>query len=257
MKRSPRQTRLDLYLTRASHGAQIVLVIVAVFGYIYTVLPIYQKELLSEEIARRTIQLEGVREQLKSAESERSELTHRVGELRQQGESLSMDIGVKEARLGAVTEALARTHYIIFLERVEFLTGIEYVYFNGAEKRWDALKSGDHKLLEASFLSPYSAIMKALATINEASLETPGAISQKKIDTYRANLLKVVEKNKTELSAYSGNAKDIVASYLSEMEKNNEAQWKIKEKYWKVVSDSTRKDSKRAMEFIREQKRLK
>ena len=96
MKRSSRQSRLDLYLTRASHGAQIVLVVVAVFGYFYTVLPIYQKELLSEEIAKRTIELEGVQEQLKSAESERSELSHRVGELSQRGESLSRDIGIKE-----------------------------------------------------------------------------------------------------------------------------------------------------------------
>ena len=48
---------MDKYLTRLSHIAQIILVAVAVFGYFYTVVPVYQKELLSENIAQKEIEL--------------------------------------------------------------------------------------------------------------------------------------------------------------------------------------------------------
>ena len=267
MKHSSRQTSLDLYLTRASHVAQIVLVVAAVFGYIYTVLPIYQKELLSEEIAKRTIELAEIQDQLKFAESERSELGRLVGELGQQGESLSKDIAIKEARLGAVTKSLIRTHYVMFVERVEFLVGVEYLFVNWEISAQDILESGNPSVVEGFFLSPYSAITKALAGISEASFESPGIISQKQIDTYRAKLLKVVEKNKSELLILNGNAKDILVGYLSEMDKNkndptpqdrfNEAQWKVKEKHWKMLHDSFKKDMDRAMNFVGEQKQLK
>ncbi|ENZ9778511.1 hypothetical protein ACHEMN_003125 [Escherichia coli] len=45
--------KVDVFLSRVSHVSQFVLVAFAIFGYFYTVRPIYQKELLSEEIAKK------------------------------------------------------------------------------------------------------------------------------------------------------------------------------------------------------------
>ena len=42
--------KLDIAMQRVANGSQIALVILAVFGYFYTVLPVYQKSLLDEEI---------------------------------------------------------------------------------------------------------------------------------------------------------------------------------------------------------------
>lgn len=49
-------SKIDSYLNRASQASQIVLVVFAIFGYFYTVRPIYQKEILSEDIAKKEVE---------------------------------------------------------------------------------------------------------------------------------------------------------------------------------------------------------
>lgn len=51
----------DKQLSRGSHIAQIVLVILAVFGYFYTVLPVYQNKLLNEQIAKKGLELSSLK----------------------------------------------------------------------------------------------------------------------------------------------------------------------------------------------------
>jgi len=63
-------SQLDQNLSRASHIAQIVLVCVAVFGYFFTVRPVYQKELLAEDVAQKQVELQSLREQIKAARKE-------------------------------------------------------------------------------------------------------------------------------------------------------------------------------------------
>lgn len=52
-----KQSSLDGWLNRLSHLSQIGLLITALFGYIYTVLPVYQKSLLDEQIAQKELEL--------------------------------------------------------------------------------------------------------------------------------------------------------------------------------------------------------
>ncbi|EBD0823393.1 hypothetical protein FHE22_12195, partial [Salmonella enterica] len=49
--------KVDVFLSRVSHVSQFVLVAFAIFGYFYTVRPNYQKELLSEDIAKKEVEL--------------------------------------------------------------------------------------------------------------------------------------------------------------------------------------------------------
>lgn len=63
-------SKLDQNLSRGSHIAQIVLVCVAVFGYFFTVRPVYQKELLAEDVALKQMELQSLREQIKAARKE-------------------------------------------------------------------------------------------------------------------------------------------------------------------------------------------
>jgi hypothetical protein len=58
--------RLDLddWLKRGAHIAQLCLVVIAVFGYFFTVRPIYQKERLDEDIARETLELKPIKSRL-------------------------------------------------------------------------------------------------------------------------------------------------------------------------------------------------
>lgn len=48
---------IDLYLLRLSYLSQIGLLIVATIGYFYTVVPLYQKSLLDEQIAQKELAL--------------------------------------------------------------------------------------------------------------------------------------------------------------------------------------------------------
>ena len=56
-----KKSLIDTYLVRLSHLSQIGLLIVAAIGYFYTVVPLYQKALLDEEIARKEIELASVK----------------------------------------------------------------------------------------------------------------------------------------------------------------------------------------------------
>lgn len=58
------QSKIDTYLSRISHVSQFVLVAFAIFGYFYTVRPIYQKELLSEDIASKQVELNSLGQEL-------------------------------------------------------------------------------------------------------------------------------------------------------------------------------------------------
>lgn len=48
---------LDKYLNRLAQLSQFLVLLLGVFGYFYTVLPLYQKALLDEDIAKKTLEL--------------------------------------------------------------------------------------------------------------------------------------------------------------------------------------------------------
>lgn len=48
---------MDVWLPRAAHLTQVLLLALGIFGYFYTVRPIHQKEILDEEIAQKRIEL--------------------------------------------------------------------------------------------------------------------------------------------------------------------------------------------------------
>lgn len=68
-----------------SHIAQIALAIVAIFGYFYTVLPVYQKERLAEQVA----EYEGI---IKKQAPKIAEAEARLSELAQERQRLSQDL---------------------------------------------------------------------------------------------------------------------------------------------------------------------
>ncbi|MBJ8735850.1 hypothetical protein [Citrobacter amalonaticus] len=51
-------SKIDIWSARAANFSQIGVLALAAFGYFYTVLPVYQKSLLDEEIAKKTLELE-------------------------------------------------------------------------------------------------------------------------------------------------------------------------------------------------------
>lgn len=62
------------WVSTAGNLSQVGMLILAIFGYFYTVLPVYQKSLLDEEIAKKTIELNQKDQQLASKSAELSAL---------------------------------------------------------------------------------------------------------------------------------------------------------------------------------------
>lgn len=57
-------SKVDIWISRASHMSQVGILIIAVFGYFYTIVPIYQKSILDEDIAKKTLELNSLKESI-------------------------------------------------------------------------------------------------------------------------------------------------------------------------------------------------
>ncbi len=99
-----------LKVETVSHVAQIGLAIVAIFGYFYTVLPVYQKERLAEQVA----EYEGIikKQAPKIAESEK-----RLAQLEQDRKRLSQDLNSIERQL-----SLARDEKNKVESQIQYMT---------------------------------------------------------------------------------------------------------------------------------------
>ena len=71
-------TRIDIWISRVASISQILIVLLTVGGFYFTVLPLYQKALLDEAIARKEIELREV-----SASLEKSYARVRFGALKE------------------------------------------------------------------------------------------------------------------------------------------------------------------------------
>jgi hypothetical protein len=61
---------IDTFLSRVSHLSQLGLLAVAIFGYFYTVVPIYEKAQLDKDIAQKSNELSTVRDELSSVKAQ-------------------------------------------------------------------------------------------------------------------------------------------------------------------------------------------
>jgi hypothetical protein len=110
---APRVSRTDVALQRLSNASQVGLLLLAVFGYFYTVLPVYQKALLDEDIAKKTLELRAMENRLSQTEAllsgreaELKALTTRVDELRATADAARQRLGQAQAEVGKLKGAV-------------------------------------------------------------------------------------------------------------------------------------------------------
>lgn len=113
--------KFDIYLQRATSFSQILLVLIAAFTIVYSVIPLYQKELASEQLAR--IQIEQLRaedrlaflnasydsklQEIEKARNEISALVKQSKEERDNLQKLNLEIQGKDALLAKTSKSLA------------------------------------------------------------------------------------------------------------------------------------------------------
>lgn len=73
---------MDLWLSRAASFSQPALLALAVFGYFYTVIPIYQKEVLSEQIAAKEIEAKQRQQEIDAQKIATAQLADSISSLK-------------------------------------------------------------------------------------------------------------------------------------------------------------------------------
>lgn len=106
----PRTNSSKLSIETVSHVAQIALAMVAIFGYFYTVLPVYQKERLAEQVA----EYEGI---IKKQAPKIAEAEGRLAELEQERWRLTQNLKNIEGQL-----SIARDQKSKIESQVQYMT---------------------------------------------------------------------------------------------------------------------------------------
>lgn len=101
---------------------QAGLLALAIYGYKYTVIPIYQKERLSEEISEREIELAVQRREAKHLGEQMSGMTHTVDRLRSQRDRLEIQSADLLSQRAALESQRVKLQENVELLRTEALT---------------------------------------------------------------------------------------------------------------------------------------
>lgn len=84
---------IDKTLSRVANASQLGLLLLAAFGYFYTVIPVYQKSLLDEEIAKKTLELNAKDSELRVKAAELAELNASVSTAREVARRSQAEVG--------------------------------------------------------------------------------------------------------------------------------------------------------------------
>lgn len=118
---------VDKSLSRLSHISQILLVGFAIFGYFYTVRPIYQKEVLSENIAQKEVQLNKLNQEkdtvyskIAAYEKKEGELLSNIESLQTQKNEIIEELKVKEYELSKIKKEFNKAKGDLELANLKF-----------------------------------------------------------------------------------------------------------------------------------------
>ncbi|MGM8568069.1 hypothetical protein ACS6Q6_04780 [Enterobacter hormaechei subsp. hormaechei] len=240
--------KIDVFLSRVSHVSQFVLVAFAIFGYFYTVRPIYQKEVLSEDIAKKEVELSKLKTAMLS--SQKSIEQNKALRKDLEGSIAKLDLQYKESeeKLNSINHELKKTLNelnqqkiiakravdannknleSVFWENFTGLVGVVYL-----SKSTDFVNNtlGDTKSAYNThgslYLNPYDAISEALKDGNHnfisSSENVPENIRQKILTKIR----RAIEKNKATLTTkpigYDEKISELIKTIKSTKSQNDE-----------------------------------
>jgi len=139
----------DIWLKRLSHVSQVLLVFLAIFGYFYTVKPVYEKALLDEQIAEKTLELKTMNSDL--------------AQLKKVNESSTNAKNILERKISESKSILEKQKMTIHkLLMNEFITMAKIAYNNYELVESETGEQTFIPLLRTKNKSPYDVIAKTL-----------------------------------------------------------------------------------------------
>ncbi|AMJ69789.1 hypothetical protein AW879_07750 [Enterobacter cloacae] len=240
--------KIDVFLSRVSHVSQFVLVAFAIFGYFYTVRPIYQKEVLSEDIAKKEVELN----KLKTAMSSSQKSIEQNKALRKdlEGSIAKLDLQYKESeeKLNSINHELKKTLNelnqqkiiakravdannknleSVFWENFTGLVGVVYL-----SKSTDFVNNtlGDTKSAYNTpgslYLNPYDAISEALKDGNHNFISSSENVPENIRKKILTKIRRAIEKNKATLTTkpigYDEKISELIKTIKSTKSQNDE-----------------------------------
>ncbi len=150
---------VDKWLTRVSHGSQLALVALAAFGYVYTVLPLYTKALLEEQIAEKELRLRSIEAKSAELELENQEASKQLAAARdliasrqRQLEEQSTQLADARRRVTAAQQALSTANNALNQRTQQFSAASKQAALTYAQLREHAMSE-----LQASLILGCSA----------------------------------------------------------------------------------------------------
>jgi len=279
-------TMLDTWLIRASNVSQPLLLCLAVFGYLYTVLPVYQKELLSEQIAAREIELTRVlraidatgptiqlleseraalETQLLSLQTQRAEAERHVELLKARQSTLeakNKELDASRAKLVeevATVQASAKA-FSMRTYHDSFASSVSIQYLRGVSAPYEIVEAPTYEAIAAYLLTPFSAVSSTLALGDSKFIESAASVPRDVKDEYHAQIRAALESRKDtlarsqdDINALFIHIKERLASATIDPTPNdrfNEKLFKTKADLVKILQDSRKREWDRTKKFL-------
>lgn len=271
---------LDKWLTRLSLISQVLLLFLAGYGYFYTVIPIYQLNLLTEEASKKEIELSEMRRKI-------AEFPSKIEKLKLESDILRSDIehltalkqDLTKEKENTITEnkfiqeKLNKTKSNLAKAQTDIDRAYEEIFHNYISKSllsqtiYEAQKSPniilekqDASEIESFFPNIYELLMNTLSENNQSQYNLEKSIPKNVLAIKNLSMQEKIKSKRSELEKPKIDIKNIIKNYNKEMNTNkkdqtpwdnfNEKQYEILQKYKQILSEYREHEIERAYEFI-------
>lgn len=211
MKKKINKKSLESWFSIAANASQVLLLILAIFGYFYTVIPVYQKELLSEKISQQELRLNQLNELNIRYKNNISNYEQELNELKIKIKDTNQEIINKTETLNTINKKinlLYKKRYsealmIALLNRNASVEEDKEKLFENSET--DYIKGN----LSEFIITAYQRLKRVVD--NPWDIYGDGSPApQNIIRSVNDDLSKILEKNKNELNLSLVNRKDLL-----------------------------------------------
>ncbi|MGX9278322.1 hypothetical protein ACWXWL_11395 [Pantoea ananatis] len=131
-------SNIDIWSSRIANFSQIGVLALAAFGYFYTVLPVYQKSLLDEEIAKKTLELEKKDKKINEINQMLANRSSELKKLTEDAEKAKADAYSAKNSLKTMQGKYTKQYSEL---RVHLLSQFISLAFSGCKKEeWNSMK---------------------------------------------------------------------------------------------------------------------
>lgn len=281
-RKKKKANKTDLYLSRSSHISQVILVALAIFGYFYTVRPIYQNQLLAEEVSKKETRLNqlqkeidnfnpqmqalrdkqaGLELEIENLQATKAQAELQIETIQAEKKSLELAINQTEKQLNKAQADVNSAYRKIYIESFSAAVSWQFIInMNNKDNAFDILEKQDAESIKNHLTTPYDAISAVLEDGNPQALEASSIVPERVKSILNESIKTVLEEHKHNLSRplididsiINGYNTEIAASQADATLKNsfNVEIYEIKTKYFEKLSTANRNEMQRASDFM-------